>query len=69
MMENFEILVHSILICPDQPAVLLFGHFFAGPDSIVAQFYNILHIRVKSAIFPITPTLSTSTTSILLSLP
>lgn len=64
MMENFEILVRSILIRPDQPAVLLLGHFspqvhhmhgFAGPDhwhSIVAQFYDVPHISIKSAIFP-----------------
>jgi hypothetical protein len=64
MMENFEILVRSILLRPDQPAVLLLGHFspqvhqshgFAGPDhwhSIVAQFYDIPHISIKSAVFP-----------------
>ncbi|KAF9556092.1 Cap64 protein [Agrocybe pediades] len=64
MMENFEILVRSILIRPDQPAVLLLGHFspqvhqthgFAGPDhwhNIVAQFYDIPHISIKSVIFP-----------------
>jgi hypothetical protein len=64
MMENFEILVRSILIRPDQPAVLLLGHFspqvhqthgFAGPDhwhSIVAQFYDIPHVSIKSAVFP-----------------
>jgi len=41
MMENFEILIRSILIRPDQPAVLLLGHVspqvhqthgFAGPN-------------------------------------
>ena len=64
MMENFEILVRSILIRPDQPAVLLLGHFspqvhqthgFAGPDhwhSIVAQFYDVPHVSIKSAVFP-----------------
>ncbi|PPQ85554.1 hypothetical protein CVT25_006724 [Psilocybe cyanescens] len=64
MMENFEILVRSILIRPDQPAVLLLGHFspqvhqthgYAGPDhwhSIVAQFYDVPHISIKSAVFP-----------------
>lgn len=64
MMENFEILIRSILLRPDQPAVLLLGHFspqvhnahgFAGPDhwhSIVAQFYDVPHISVKSVLFP-----------------
>ncbi|KDR76923.1 hypothetical protein GALMADRAFT_246046 [Galerina marginata CBS 339.88] len=64
MMENFEILVRSILIRPDHPAVLLLGHFspqvhqthgFAGPEhwhSIVAQFYDVPHISIKSALFP-----------------
>lgn len=63
-MENFEILVRSILIRPDHPAVLLLGHFspqvqqahgFLGPDhwhSIVAQFYDIPHVSIKPAIFP-----------------
>ena len=64
MMENFEILVRSILLRPDQPAVILLGHFspqvhqthgFAGPDhwhSIVAQFYDVPHVSIKSALFP-----------------
>ncbi|KAF8909785.1 CAP64-like protein [Gymnopilus junonius] len=64
MMENFEILIRSILIRPDQPAVLLLGHFspqvhhahgFAGPDhwhTVVAQFYDVPHISIKSAVYP-----------------
>jgi len=64
MMENFEILIRSILIRPDQPAVLLLGHFspqvhqthgFVGPDhwhSIVAQFYDVPHVTIKPAVFP-----------------
>ncbi|KAJ3501251.1 hypothetical protein NLJ89_g9424 [Agrocybe chaxingu] len=64
MMENFEILIRSILLRPDQPAVVILGHFspqvhhahgFAGPDhwhSIVAQFYDVPHISIKSALFP-----------------
>lgn len=56
-MDEFELLIRSILIRPDQPAVLVLGHFspqvaqangFAGPDhwhSLVAQFYDIPHIR------------------------
>ena len=63
-MDNFEILVRSILIRPDHPAVLLLGHFspqvhqthgFAGPDhwhSIVAQYYDIPHVSVKPAVYP-----------------
>lgn len=62
-MENFETLVRSLLIRPDQPAVLLLGHFspqvhqthgFAGPDhwhNVVAQFYDVPHISTKSALF------------------
>ncbi|TFK68149.1 CAP64-like protein [Pluteus cervinus] len=64
MMENFEILIRSILIRPDQPAVLLLGHFspqihtqygFAGPDhhhNAVAQFYDVPHVSIKSAVYP-----------------
>ena len=64
MMDHFEILIHSILIRPDKPAVLLLGHFspqthqthgFTGPDhwhNVVAQFYNVPHISIKSALFP-----------------
>lgn len=54
---RFEILVRSILMRQDHPAVLLLGHFspqvqrehgFASPDhwhNVVAQFYDIPHIR------------------------
>ncbi|GLB39637.1 putative capsular associated protein [Lyophyllum shimeji] len=64
MMENFETLIRSILIRPDQPAVLLLGHFspqvhrahgFAGPDhwhNVVAQFYDVPHISTKAVLFP-----------------
>ncbi|KAF8665047.1 hypothetical protein AX16_000659 [Volvariella volvacea WC 439] len=63
MMENFETLIRSILIRPDQPAIILLGHFspqihtsygFAGPDqahNAVAQFYDIPHISIKSALY------------------
>lgn len=62
-MENFELLVRSILLRPDQPAVLLLGHFspqihqtygFAGPDhthNVVAQFYDVPHISTKPVLF------------------
>ncbi|KIK68414.1 hypothetical protein GYMLUDRAFT_154042 [Collybiopsis luxurians FD-317 M1] len=61
--EHFETLVRSLLIRPDAPAVLLLGHFspqvhqvygFAGPDhwhNVVAQFYDVPHVSVKSALF------------------
>jgi hypothetical protein len=62
-MENFELLVRSLLDRPDQPAVVILGHFspeihavygFAGPDhwhNIVAQFYDVPHIRYVLPIF------------------
>jgi hypothetical protein len=64
-MENFELLVRSILDRPDQPAVIILGHFspqthtthgFAGPDhwhDIVAQFYDVPHVRYVITIYPI----------------
>jgi len=64
MMDNFEILVRSLLLRPDQPAVLVLGHFspqvhethgFVGPDhwhSVVAQFYDVPHIRSVFHAFP-----------------
>ncbi|KAJ7594158.1 hypothetical protein C8J56DRAFT_854108 [Mycena floridula] len=63
-LENFELLIRSILLRPDQPAVLILGHFtpqihqthgFAGPDhvhNIVAQFYDVPHISTKAIVFP-----------------
>jgi len=63
-MENFELLVRSILDRPDQPAVVILGHFsaqthtahgFAGPDhwhTIVAQFYDVPHIRYVIVVYP-----------------
>lgn len=63
MMENFEMLVRSLLLRSDQPAVLLLGHFspqvhqtygFAGPDhthNVVAQFYDVPHISTKPVLF------------------
>lgn len=56
-MENFELLIRSLLIRPDQPAVIILGHFspqiqdangFLSPDhyhSVVAQFYDVPHVR------------------------
>ncbi|KIO11256.1 hypothetical protein M404DRAFT_13390 [Pisolithus tinctorius Marx 270] len=63
-MENFELLVRSLLDRPDQPAVLVLGHFspqvhdeygFAGPEhwhNIVAQFYDVPHISAKPILYP-----------------
>lgn len=63
-MEHFEVLIRSILLRPDQPAVVLLGHFspqvqvqygFAGPDhwhDVVAQYYDVPHISTKPALYP-----------------
>lgn len=56
-LDNFELLVRSILLRQDSPAIVVLGHFspqvheqngFAGPDhwhSVVSQFYDVPHIR------------------------
>ncbi|KAJ7241721.1 hypothetical protein B0H12DRAFT_1133484 [Mycena haematopus] len=61
--DNFEVLIRSILIRPDEPAVLILGHFspeihtaygYSGPDSIhntVAQFYDVPHISIKPMVY------------------
>ncbi|RDX45830.1 hypothetical protein OH76DRAFT_1407614 [Lentinus brumalis] len=63
-MEDFELLIRSILIRPDAPAVLILGHFspqvaqskgFAGADhwhSLVAHFYDIPHVSIKPILYP-----------------
>jgi len=52
-----DLLIRSLLLRPDQPAVIMLGHFspqlqnehgFAGPDvwhSAVAHFYDVPHLR------------------------
>lgn len=52
-----DLLIRSLLLRPDQPAVILLGHFspqiqgehgFAGPEvwhAAVAQFYGVVHLR------------------------
>jgi len=62
--EEFELLIRSILIRPDHPAVLILGHFspqvaqtsgFNGPDhwhTLVAQFYDVPHISIKPVLYP-----------------
>lgn len=56
-LQHFELLVRSILVRPDMPAIIILGHFspqiqaqsgFAGPELLhtaVAQFYDVPHIR------------------------
>ncbi|THH04073.1 hypothetical protein EW145_g5790 [Phellinidium pouzarii] len=60
---HFELLVRSILVRPDQPAVIVLGHFspqvidtygFHGPEvmhSVVAQFYDVPHISIKPTLY------------------
>ncbi|KAF9781127.1 hypothetical protein BJ322DRAFT_1011254 [Thelephora terrestris] len=62
-LERFEILVRSILMRQDHPAVVILGHFspqiqrehgFASPDhwhNVVAQFYDIPHISTKPILY------------------
>ncbi|TFL07432.1 Cap64 protein [Pterulicium gracile] len=59
---NFEVLIRSLLLREDKPAVLLLGHFspqtyrtwgFHGPDQFhntVAQYYDLPHISIKPAL-------------------
>lgn len=62
-LHHFELLVRSILVRPEQPAVILLGHFapqvqtqngFTGPEllhDVVAQFYDVPHISLKGALY------------------
>lgn len=62
-LDHFELLVRSILVRPEQPAVILLGHFapqvqaqngFTGPEllhDVVAQFYDVPHISLKGALY------------------
>ncbi|KAG8687111.1 cap64-like protein [Ceratobasidium sp. 423] len=61
--DHFELLVRSILVRPDQPAVLVLGHFapqhqneygFAGVEALhnqVAQYYDVPHISSKPILY------------------
>jgi hypothetical protein len=61
-LSHFELLVRSILVRPEMPAVIVLGHFspqvqanhgFAGPEllhNVVAQFYDVPHIRSVASI-------------------
>ncbi|KAF8624733.1 hypothetical protein AX17_007064 [Amanita inopinata Kibby_2008] len=63
-LETFETLIRSLLIRPDEPAVVLLGHFspqvyqghgYAGPDhwhNVVARFYDVPHISAKAILLP-----------------
>ncbi|KAJ1301270.1 hypothetical protein OPQ81_003677 [Rhizoctonia solani] len=61
--DHFELLVRSILVRPDQPAVIVLGHFapqhqneygFAGVEALhnqVAQYYDVPHISAKPILY------------------
>ncbi|KAI0342381.1 hypothetical protein BDW22DRAFT_1357715 [Trametopsis cervina] len=63
-MDNFELLIRTLLIRPDQPAVIILGHSspqvleqtgFLGPDqwhTLVAQFYDVPHVSIKPLLYP-----------------
>lgn len=62
-LSHFELLIRSLLTRPDQPAVIILGHFapqiqaqngFAGPEllhTVVAQFYDVPHISAKGLLY------------------
>jgi len=62
-LQHFELLVRSLLVRPDSPAVVILGHFspqkqiehgFAGPEflhTVVAQYYDIPHISIKPLLY------------------
>jgi len=62
--ENFELLVRSIFLLEDQPAIVILGHFspqvhqangFGGPEvwhNTVAQFYDVPHVSIKPYLYP-----------------
>jgi hypothetical protein len=62
-LAHFELLIRSILVRPDAPAVIILGHFapqiqaqngFAGPEllhTVVAQFYDVPHISLKGMLY------------------
>ncbi|KEI37757.1 uncharacterized protein L969DRAFT_89727 [Mixia osmundae IAM 14324] len=62
-LTSMDLLIRSILLRPDQPAVIMLGHFspqlqgehgFAGPEvwhSAVAQFYDVVHLSVKGLLY------------------
>lgn len=63
-LENFELLIRSILLRPDSLALIVLGHFspqvhlqsggFAGPDhwhSVVAQSYDVVNLAAEGAYY------------------
>ncbi|WVQ70607.1 hypothetical protein IAR50_000126 [Cryptococcus sp. DSM 104548] len=62
-LQHFELLVRSVLVRPEMPAVIILGHFspqvqaqngFAGPEilhNVVGQFYDVPHISVKGLLY------------------
>ncbi|TXT11313.1 uncharacterized protein COLE_01723 [Cutaneotrichosporon oleaginosum] len=62
-LEHFELLVRSLLVRDDKPAVIILGHFspqvqaqngYAGPEllhNVVAQFYDVPHISAKGLLY------------------
>ncbi|BEJ11485.1 hypothetical protein CspHIS471_0109070 [Cutaneotrichosporon sp. HIS471] len=62
-LNHFELLVRSLLVRYDKPAVIILGHFspqvqaqngYAGPELLhnaVAQFYDIPHISAKGLLY------------------
>ncbi|KIY42963.1 CAP64-like protein [Fistulina hepatica ATCC 64428] len=63
-LEHFELLIRSLLLRPDQPAVIILGNFspqighiygFNGPDhthNVVAHFYDVPHLSTKPLFYP-----------------
>ncbi|QRV99024.1 glycosyltransferase family 90 protein [Ceratobasidium sp. AG-Ba] len=61
--DHFELLVRSILVRPDQPAVLVLGHFapqyqnengWVGVETLhgnVAQYYDVPHVSTKPLLY------------------
>ncbi|KDQ06755.1 hypothetical protein BOTBODRAFT_39359 [Botryobasidium botryosum FD-172 SS1] len=62
-LSHFELLVRSVLIRPDAPAVLVLGHWspqmqtahgFVGPEHLhtaVASFYDVPHVSIKGLLY------------------
>lgn len=62
-LEHFELLVRSLLVRDDKPAVIILGHFspqvqaqngYTGPELLhnaVAQFYDVPHISAKGVLY------------------
>ena len=63
ILDNYEVLLRSLLLRPDRPAILLLGHFspqmyeengYMGSDhwhNVVAQFYDVPYVSIKSVLW------------------